>query len=240
MSQVIFLGNNPANQADYNTGPAASVALVLSELDGLARWDIAVDAVHEGRGVARVGRVLTVPSGAYARSYGAAIRQPSCRVVAIATCPGAHQWRVTARALPWAPPGYDPAAANPPYDPEVARVAARAELQITPVAYSTSAAGLQPVDAGAPTDVPEVAIVDAAQVPVGAAPQLVLPEDADRVRAYLRCVGAVDVFLGPANVTVGSGLRLAATDPALLWTPRRPLWAVSAGGAVLTVSVDRG
>ena len=53
-------------------------------------------------------------------------------------------------------------------------------------------------------------------------------------------VFAVDVFLGPANVTVGSGLRLAATDPALLWTPRRPLWAVSVGGAVLTVSVDRG
>lgn len=239
MSQLIFLGSNDVNQADYNTGPAASVALVLSELAGLARWDLAVDAVHEGHGVARIGRVLTVPAAGYAASYGAPVRQSAVRVVAIATCPGAHQWRVTARALPWAPPGYDPARATPPYDPALARLAARAEVQLTPVAYSTSAAGLQPVDAGAPTDVPEVAIVDAAQVPVGVAPQLVLPEDADRVRAYLRCVGAVDVFLGPANVTPATGLRLAATDPALLWTPRRPLWGVSAGGAVLTVSVDR-
>jgi hypothetical protein len=237
---VLFKGDTQANQADFRTGPASSVAIVLNELRGLARWELQIDAVHEGRGQARVGRILTVPFQAYVESYAAQVRQASVRIVAIATCPGAREWRVTGRALPWSPPGYDPAAATPPFDPVVELAAARAEVQITPIVNPTSAPGVQLVNASAPTDVPETATVEGQQVAVGAAAQLVLPEDPDRLRAYLRVVGNVDVFLGAANVAVATGLRLASTDPALPWISRRPLWAVSAGGAQLSLSVDRG
>lgn len=243
MAQVLFLGSNPVNQAEYDLRgcEGSAVAIVLSELRGLARWLLQIDAIHEGRGQARVGEVLTVPAAGYALSYGAPVRQPAVRVVAIATCPGAFKWRVTARALPWSPPGYDPALAAQAYDPAAERDAAKAEVQITPTQAATSAPGVQIVDAGAPDDVPSTAAVDAQQIAVGAVPQLVLPEDSRRLRAYLRVnAGSPDIYVGPANVAVASGLRLAAADAPLLWLPRRPLWAVAAAAASLTLSLDLG
>lgn len=243
---TIFVGANPASQADYDSGPSDAIAIVLSEATtgpegvALARWELEVESYNAGKVATRVGRILTSPPNGYSVSYGAPVQRAAARIVAIAVCPGSVRWRVTGRALPWNPPGYLPSLATPAYDPEAARRRARADCVITPTEPPTSAPGIQLVNASAPSDVQEVVTIVSTQVGVAAVAQQLLPDDDNRVRALVRVVSGGPVFIGAQQVTVGNGLPLLAGDPPLVWTPRRPLFGIAAAASVVAVLVDGG
>ena len=233
------------NQADYDAQgkEVPGVAILISELGAsktrplVTRWDLEIGCYTDAKGWTRVGRVLTVPPALATVYVGAgAPTGPSARVVAIVSCPGALRWRVTGRAVPLDLTGTTPAV---PIDQGAILLAARADVLVAPYDVATAAIGVQAVDAGLPGD--RVVTIATTQVGVAAVATQVLPEDENRVRALLRVVSGGPVFIGPNTVAAANGLPLAAGDPPLEYTPRRPLFAFDPGGAaVLAVLVERG
>lgn len=234
-----FFGNSApgTNSADFDGGGAElpSCAILVSDrAPQLARWDLEIGAYTAAKGWTRVGRVLTVPP-ALAAVYGVPRVASAARVVALASCPAALRWRVTGHAVALDTNGTDAAIA---FDPVAVIRDAQADVLISPYDVATGALGVQPVEAelkGSP-----VVTVTTFQIAVAAVATQVLPEDEQRLRAWLRVVAGGPVFLGPNTVTGGNGLALTVTDPPWEYDPRRPLFAADpAAAATLSVMVQR-